>query len=549
MNKYVLCLIMWGFFCFSSTWAQSKYYANSQVWLQKAEACKPPLVYKDHYPIRIVKSIKDEKAYQGWRMEDAGNVSTLFHESLKKHSGIILDFGEHLTGYFSFTLKMLQENIAADAPVRLKFTFAEVPAELNTPFDPYPGSLSRAWLQDEVITLNQVPVQAQIPRRVSFRYLKIDVLGASSFDFTFDKLVMKAQSSVVLQPSVLADTTDPLIQKINNVGLSTLKECMQTVYEDGPKRDRRLWIGDLYLEALANACSFKNHDLTKRCLYLLAALSNEEGLLHATILEEPEPHPQYGQYCLDYALIYNVALLEYVKTTGDLAAGNDLWPVVVRQIEMALRQFSPDMIYDMQKPPLYWLVFDWKDGYDRQASMQGLTIWSIQNSYELAKLLGKEKEVSSWLVLIKKMKKAARACFYNKKTGLVESGTEKQISYLSQVWMILSETLTQQEGRRALSSVMAMPEACYPGSPYAYHYVLEALLKCNMNKEARELLINYWGNMVEKGADTFWEVFDPKDDFISPYNFYPINSYCHAWSCTPVYFINKYPDVFQSGLK
>ena len=130
--------------------------------------------------------------------------------------------------------------------------------------------------------------------------------------------------------------------------------------------------------------------------------------------------------------------------------------------------------------------------------MQGLAIWSIQNSYELAKLLGKENDVSSWLSLIKKMKEAARACFYNKQTGLVESGPEKQISYLSQVWMVLSGTLTQKEGRRALNSVMAMPEACYPGSPYAYHYVLEALLKCNMNKEARSLLLNYWGNMVEK---------------------------------------------------
>ena len=64
---------------------------------------------------------------------------------------------------------------------------------------------------------------------------------------------------------------------------------MQTVYEDGPKRDRRLWIGDLYLEALANAWSYKNHDLTKRCLYLLAALANDEGLLHATVLETPTP--------------------------------------------------------------------------------------------------------------------------------------------------------------------------------------------------------------------------------------------------------------------
>lgn len=547
--KRILVFIMGVIFPFLPALAQSRYSENRQVWLQKAEACKPALIYEDHYPIRIVKSIKDEKAYQGWRMEDVGNVSCLFNESLKKHSGIILDFGEHLTGYFSFSLKMLQKNVAADAPVRLKFTFAEVPAELNTPFDPYIGSLSRAWLQDEVITLNQVPIQTQISRRVSFRYLKIDVLGASSFDFTFDELVMKAQSSVVLQTSALADTTDPLIREINNVGLTTLKECMQTVYEDGPKRDRRLWIGDLYLEALANAYSFKNHDLTKRCLYLLAALSNEEGLLHATIMEEPKPHPQYGQYCLDYALIYNVALLEYVKVTGDLETGNDLWPVVVRQIEIALRQFGPNMIYDMQKKPLYWLVFDWKEGYDRQASMQGLAIWSIQNSYELAKLLGKENDVSSWLSLIKKMKEAARACFYNKQTGLVESGPEKQISYLSQVWMVLSGTLTQKEGRRALNSVMAMPEACYPGSPYAYHYVLEALLKCNMNKEARSLLLNYWGNMVEKGADTFWEVFDPKNDFISPYNFYPINSYCHAWSCTPVYFINKYPEVFQSGLK
>ena len=86
-----------------------------------------------------------------------------------------------------------------------------------------------------------------------------------------------AQSAVEMIEMDLATTTDPLIKKINEVGLYTLKECMQTVYEDGPKRDRRLWIGDLYLEALANAYSYKKHDLTKRCLYLLAALSNDEG--------------------------------------------------------------------------------------------------------------------------------------------------------------------------------------------------------------------------------------------------------------------------------
>ena len=544
MKKHIILLA--GAFCLFtlSGIAQSKYYKNSKEWLRKSEASKPAFIYKEHQPVKIVNSIKDENAYQGWRMENAGNTDRLFNESMKKQSGIILDFGEHLTGNLTFSLKLLGKAVA-DAPVRLKFTFAEVPGELNTPFDPYPGGLSRAWLQDEVITLMTVPIETTIARRVAFRYLKIDVLGASSFDFTFDKISFRAQSAVEPIQMDLAATADPLIKQINQVGLSTLKECMQTVYEDGPKRDRRLWIGDLYLEALANAYSYKNHTLTKRCLYLLAALANDEGLLHATVLEDPQPHPQEGQHCLDYALIYNVALLEYLKATGDKETADDLWPVVVRQIEMALRQYSPEMIYDMKKPPVYWLVFDWKDNYDRQASMQGLTIFAINKSYELAEMLGKEKEVKEWKTLSAQMKKAARKHFYDSKQGVIVSGENRQISYLSQVWMILSETLNRKEGVRAMKTVLSMPDACYPGCPYGYHYVMETLLKCGMNTEAKNLLTDYWGGMVKKGADTFWEVYDPNNDALSPYGFFPINSYCHAWSCTPVYFINKYPEIFQ----
>ncbi|MBQ5396538.1 MAG: glycoside hydrolase, partial [Alistipes sp.] len=117
--------------------------------------------------------------------------------------------------------------------------------------------------------------------------------------------------------------------------------------------------------------------------------------------------------------------------------------------------------------------------------------------------------------------------------------------YLSQVWMILSETLSAKEGVRALEYVLSDSTTCYPGSPYAYHYLIEAMLQCGMNERARELLVSYWGGMIEKGADTFWEVYDPNEDKKSPYGFFPVNSYCHAWSCTPVYFINKYPQIFQ----
>ncbi|MFK4470291.1 hypothetical protein ABH897_000006 [Paenibacillus sp. RC73] len=36
------------------------------------------------------------------------------------------------------------------------------------------------------------------------------------------------------------------------------------------------------------------------------------------------------------------------------------------------------------------------------------------------------------------------------------------------------------------------------------------------------------------------ELYDPHNKAFSPYGSYLINSYCHAWSCTPTYLIRKY---------
>jgi len=35
------------------------------------------------------------------------------------------------------------------------------------------------------------------------------------------------------------------------------------------------------------------------------------------------------------------------------------------------------------------------------------------------------------------------------------------------------------------------------------------------------------------------EVYVPGDDFLSPYKSHLMNSYCHAWSCTPTYLLRK----------
>lgn len=525
--------------------AQDLYAPYRQSWLKKAEGLKPTLIESIKHPVGIVKIEKDAAAFQGWKAVKSGGIEQLYNTSFnKKTSGIVVDFGEHLTGYCTFTLKTRRSDM--DAPLRLKLTFGEVPSELATPFDPYPGHLSRAWLQDETVTVSVLPATITIPRRLSFRYVKIEWLGSSfGFEFGFSDIQFKASTSATVTPPPLAATTPQIIKDIDSIGLTTLKECMQTVYEDGPKRDRRLWIGDTYLESLANLYSFKNNNLTKRCLYLLAGLANDDGILNANAFEEPVPHAQKSRL-LDYCFLYNVALKEYVAATGDTQTGLDLWPVAKKQLDIAKKYTGEGGMMDYIKAGKeWWVFFDWKDGLDKQAPLQGITIYTLNQTYALAKLLGKESEVAEIPALAKKLKDAAYKNLYDKKSGLFVSGADKQVSYGGQAWMVLSGVASKAEAQKALRALPTLPNAVHPGAPYMYHYYVAALIACDLKAEAKEALTNYWGGMVAKGADTFWEVYDPTDDFRSPYNFFPVNSYCHAWSCTPVYFIRKYPEVFQ----
>jgi hypothetical protein len=69
------------------------------------------------------------------------------------------------------------------------------------------------------------------------------------------------------------------------------------------------------------------------------------------------------------------------------------------------------------------------------------------------------------------------------------------------------------------------------------HYLAEAMMKLGKQKEAISYIKSFWELMIKKGADTFYEVFVPEKPDLSPYGDKMINSMCHAWSCTPSYFI------------
>jgi hypothetical protein len=503
-------------------------------WVELAETLKPRLTRTVQNPPFIVRAVADSTKYLRWRM-DADDVGPSLHERLlRKGDSFILDFGGHRAGQLEFDL--LGEGTSVDSPARLRFTFGEVPGDVAEPLYPYHGELSSAWLPIDTITVDYLPQHVRLPRRYSFRYVKFEVLDTSPhFGVRFANTHAIAFSSTTLTPQQLSPDQPEWLRQIDQVSLATLRDCMQTVFEDGPRRDQRLWIGDLRLQARANYVTFKNYDLVKRCLYLFAGLPREkDGFLPACVFEKPVPVTT-NTFILDYAALYGAIVLDYLHATGDRATAKDLWPVVRRQLDILLGFNDAANLF--QIPPDAWAFIDWNAQLDKAASMQGVIVYALRRVYELAQMIDTEKEVAHYPQLIDKMVKAGRDTYYDATRGVCVSGPSRQISWASQAWMVLSGCMDAKESAIALrKAVLENKTAIRPTTAYLYHHVTEAMVEAGMRKEALQLIRGYWGGMVDAGADTFWEAYDPEDSKFSPYGDVHINSFCHAWSCTPTYF-------------
>ena len=447
---------------------------------------------------------------------------------------VLLDFGEHAVGHFSFAFDRV--DVFVDAPVRLIVKFGEDMREINDDFSQYNGVLSKTWLQEEIINLDY-PQKITMPRRYACRYIKITVERTTRpirlFDFSF-----RASTSADISVLKSEKTEDALLKKIDRVATNTLKECMQTFFEDGPKRDRRLWIGDLRLEALTNYYTFNNLEIVKRCLYLFAAGErNQSGFLPSFVYETPYYHSG-ATHIEDYALLYVVSVCDYFEHTGDTAVVNDLLEICKLQLESFSATLDEKLIATKQDG---WFSFiDWCPGLECMTALQGVYLYTLERFAELLKGIGDE-EYEKYSVLISRVRSASEKYLYDEsKKVFVNPLDNGQLSVHSQVWMILGGVINGEKAKKLLLSCLDNKEFKQPVTPYMHHYVIEAMLKLNMKDEAVQYLKKIWGGMVELGADTFWEAYVPDDLDFSPYNDRMINSLCHAWSCTPSYFIRKY---------
>lgn len=389
----------------------------------------------------------------------------------------------------------------------------------------------------DFVHFDQLPAKLFLPRRYSFRYVELKIIDTSpKWQAVFSNPTVTTETSADSSSFKPLCLKDEKLQKIYNVGIKTLADCMQDVFEDGPKRDRRLWLGDLRLQALADYASFDNTALVKRCLYLFAGMTTKEGKISANVFVQPKNIPD-DTFLFEYSLFFISVLYDLHQAHPDENLVRELYPIAKKQIDLSLQMFDKDgkLIPDEDYP----VFVDWSNEFNKDTAGQAEMIYVLKQFIFLAETI-READINFYREKLTLISRYARENLYRSERKLFVTGNE-EFNIASQVWMVLAGVMSPEENREIMqTTIREMFPITGIATPYMYHHIVEALFQAGLKDDAVTLMKNYWGKMIDLGADTFWEAFDPNQPDYSPYGSPIVNSYCHAWSCTPVYLIKKY---------
>jgi len=344
---------------------------------------------------------------------------------------------------------------------------------------------------------------------------------------------------------------DEMLNRIWEVGRWTLRMNMHDHYEDCPFREQTLYCGDLRVSALLAYYAFGDYQLARHSLMALARLQHEAGAIPSC-----GPAPSSQTVIPEYPALWLIALADYWQHSGDMSLVEELWDNVKRLLEWyhswhdergLMQQLPTDIRYDFvdnlaginqsgQVLAVQCLYHQALTAGQRLALAIGdadLADELDQRAGALADVINKlywNSTLQGYVDCLTENGQPAR-----RSTPDVERDEQssKQLNQITNGLMLYCG-LVPPEHKSGTLAVLLDPKLAPPvRAGYMNYYVTEALFAAESPTEAVQRIREYWGEMIRRGATTFWEVFDPE----TPPGQLPdrLWSLCHEFCAGPVY--------------
>lgn len=362
--------------------------------------------------------------------------------------------------------------------------------------------------------------EAELPRysdmtfsQTGFRFVRIDFSGSVRI-----KCAVAVSEIRNRRIKYRYEGEDELIDRIFKTAKHTVDLCASSGYVwDGVKRDRLVWIGDMHPEMLALTT------LYGRMLEIERSLD---------FVKEQTPLPGWMNGFPTYSMWWMIILADYYERTGAELFIKKQIPY----LEGLLSQMDGCVKEDgtLAYP---FLFVDWptRDTPYENEGGRAINIIAVKKAIALLKAFDRDTTLAE--NILSRLLKVEIKC-----------GDKKQVIGLKYLAVGISEEEKKQlvEGNaRGMSTFMS-------------YYILKAVASFDKEK-AIEMMKEYYGAMLDRGATTFWEDFhmewlegsgrideaDPtKKDIHGDYGAHCYvgfrHSLCHGWSAGVAKFIKEH---------
>ncbi|MHB1023730.1 MAG: alpha-L-rhamnosidase-related protein [Acidobacteriaceae bacterium] len=418
---------------------------------------------------------------------------------------IILDFGRELTG-------RLELESSSNTAARVTVQYGES----------YDEMLHSPYLGVDPLTIP--PMGTGHGPKSSFRYVKIRFVGGGP-DLRFKSIHVDDIFYPVKYQGYF-ESSDPQLNRIWEVGAYTAHLCMQDDIWDSPKRDRGRWMGDTDVMGRTINDVFGDRFLMEDTLDRLLGKA---------------PINQHVNGIPGYSAFWFTGAAEYYRHTGSKEFLNAVHDRMVQLLHYVDAEFDARNLYANKTN--VWLYVDWSPELNGDTpETRRATTLEFYHAYKDA----------AWM--LRQVGDTTNADFYDHRTAEIKAAADKylldpatgsfgprwQTNAAAVVSGLADPSQYADIWKNVLSHVGHVPYNAYVVTPYYNYYIISAMARMGHRRAALDWIRQYWGGMLDEGATSYWEAYDPawfKGDFHASLQADNRSGYfvslAHGWSSGP----------------
>jgi alpha-L-rhamnosidase len=328
--------------------------------------------------------------------------------------------------------------------------------------------------------------------------------------------------------------SDEEINRIYNVSKYTFELNTREFFIDGIKRDRWIWSGDAYQSYLMNYYLYFDSETVKRTTYALRGKDPVTGHINTII---------------DYTFFWFLGIYDYYLYTGDKSFIAQNYDRMKTLMDYVLARRNKDGLMEWMTGD--WIFIDWAAGLSKKGEVsfeQLLFARSLETMALCANIANDKDAASQYNELADDMRKKLFSIYWNdEQQALVHSRVDgkqtENVTRYANMFSIFFDYFTEAQKQQVKKSVLLNDNIQKITTPYMRFYELEALCAMGEQDYVLKEMKDYWGGMLNLGATSFWEEYNPSQSGAAHLAMYGRKfgkSLCHAWGASPIYLLGKY---------